>query len=69
MKYQIIHNPVTRSYRIRKLTNGTWVHAFWDLGLWTDGPFETLFRWRARYHLWRLNRMDALQTRTDSWEP
>ena len=40
MNYQVIHNPTTRTYRIRKLRNPAWVHTFWDLGAWADETFE-----------------------------
>lgn len=69
MNYQVIYNPVTRRYRIRKLRNHAWVHTFWDLGTWADETFETRWRWRARYLVWWLNRMDAQRERERTWEP
>lgn len=69
MNYQIIYNPMTRRYRIRKLRNHAWVHCFWDLGLRGDETFETRFLIRADYHVWRLNRMDAQREREGTWEP
>lgn len=71
MTYRIMFNTITRTYRIRKTADGEdrWVHANWDLELWTDGTFETRFYWRAAWHVWRLTRQDAARTRTATWEP
>jgi len=67
--YRIVYNSYARRYRIRKLRNASWARNYLDLGLWTDGIFETRFRWRAAYHVWRLNRKDSALTRTRYWEP
>ena len=68
MNYRIIYNNITRTYRIRKLRNDSWAHTFWDLGMWDDSTFETRFKLRALYHVWRLNRMDAVLKRYQSWQ-